>query len=403
MTQPRHLALILALSLAAAAALSAARGLQAQPADYVVHEWGTFTTVSGSDGGRLAGLEREEEALPAFVRAHDGICPPEGCGKGLARPLANVTVKLETPVLYFYSPEAMRATVSVGFRGGSISQWYPERAGGETPPELRFDQTGLVADGAIDFARGYDGAIRWDVDVLAPGDYSPAAVLDGDETPTWIYPRLTDSNVVDAGGDRAEKYLFYRGLGRFDLPVAFSMPDDGTLRIQNRGTERLPFLLVYHNPDESGADQPGFLTVDGLDGGAAADVSLRELERPPQWRIALFDRLVEALEAAGLYRKEADAMVQTWWRSYFRAPGLRVFWIVPRAFTDQVLPIRLDPVPEALVRVMVGRSEVLTPAFENQLRREYREVEDPGQFRAWDRFGLAHTERVKALESGTDR
>ena len=41
--------------------------------DYVLHEWGTFTTVSGSDGGLLPGLQREEEALPPFVFSHEEI------------------------------------------------------------------------------------------------------------------------------------------------------------------------------------------------------------------------------------------------------------------------------------------------------------------------------------------
>src|SRR5438876_642268 len=97
----RHFWIAGAVALAAAATLTAAGRLKAQPADYVVHEWGTFTTVSGSDGSRLPGLEREEEPLPPFVRAHDGICAGDNCGKGYARPLDNVTVKLETPVMYF--------------------------------------------------------------------------------------------------------------------------------------------------------------------------------------------------------------------------------------------------------------------------------------------------------------
>ena len=40
---------------------------------YEVHEWGTFTTVSGSDGVLLTGLQREEETLPPFVHSHLGL------------------------------------------------------------------------------------------------------------------------------------------------------------------------------------------------------------------------------------------------------------------------------------------------------------------------------------------
>ncbi len=97
---------------------------------YELHEWGTFTTVSGSDGVLLTGLEREEEALPAYVRHHPGFMNhnPVFAGmpyKRMPIPARNVKVKMETPVIYFHSDEAFSAHVKVGFEGGTISQWYP--------------------------------------------------------------------------------------------------------------------------------------------------------------------------------------------------------------------------------------------------------------------------------------
>ncbi|MEK7862968.1 MAG: hypothetical protein AAB295_06860, partial [Chloroflexota bacterium] len=46
----------------AIAALPAGGGLE-------VHEWGTFTSLQGSDGVDLEGLHHEEEGLPPFVHA----------------------------------------------------------------------------------------------------------------------------------------------------------------------------------------------------------------------------------------------------------------------------------------------------------------------------------------------
>ena len=84
---------------------------------YTLHEWGTFTTVAGSDGVLLAGLEREEAALPLFSyshlglengniqRGHDDMARRHGADpifvrmKGLSRPVRGVTVKMETPVI----------------------------------------------------------------------------------------------------------------------------------------------------------------------------------------------------------------------------------------------------------------------------------------------------------------
>jgi hypothetical protein len=60
-------------------------------------------------------------------------------------------------------------------------------------------------------------------------------------------------------------------------------------------------------------------------------------------------------------------MVNTWRDSWFEEDGLRVLYTLPREWTDHTLPLTLDPKPRELVRVMVGRAEVLTPATETKL------------------------------------
>lgn len=81
---------------------------------------------------------------------------------------------------------------------------------------------------------------------------------------------------------------------------------------------------------------------------------------------------MEPLVEAGLSHEEAAAMLATWKESYFEREGLRVFWIVPRAFTDRVLPLRLDPAPTSLERVLVGRSEVISPEFATEIDQAFR-------------------------------
>ena len=60
-------------------------------------------------------------------------------------------------------------------------------------------------------------------------------------------------------------------------------------------------------------------------------------------------------------------MVNTWEKSYFRTEGLRLLYLLPRQTTDHVIPIEIRPVPDKLVRVMVGRIEILTPEKERQI------------------------------------
>ena len=54
-------------------------------------------------------------------------------------------------------------------------------------------------------------------------------------------------------------------------------------------------------------------------------------------------------------------MVQTWKDSWFEE-GSRLIYIVPREFVDSILPLAINPVPEQVVRVFVGRLEIVTPA-----------------------------------------
>src|ERR1039457_1510236 len=112
--------------------------INAQNIKYTAHEWGTFTSLCGSDGSRLSGLYKEEEALPNFVYSIgsndytvDGKFPnlsstlDDDKGWNHNIKLENVNIKMETPVIYFYTPQTFSAKVNVHFNKGMISQYYP--------------------------------------------------------------------------------------------------------------------------------------------------------------------------------------------------------------------------------------------------------------------------------------
>ena len=77
-----------------------------------------------------------------------------------------------------------------------------------------------------------------------------------------------------------------------------------------------------------------------------------------QARAQLMREVVAALVTAGLYPKEATAMVDTWKDQWFAEQGTRVLYILPRAWTDRTLPLDVSPRPDRVVRVM----ELLTPS-----------------------------------------
>jgi hypothetical protein len=377
------------------AAMSASfMALAADSPDFTLHEWGTFTSVSGSDGLLLPGLEREEESLPYFVHQHDGM-PPKP--KGYARPLHNVTVKMETPVIYFYARQPFSAHVHVGFNGGSISQWFPDRSGGETPPAAPLLRMFGATGGDIDFANNYQGGIEWNVQIQPPSADDNAVIFKPGETPTWLYPRQTDASLVRTADGTAEKFLFYRGVGNFPLPVKFTLPEDGTLHMKNFSTETIPAVFIFnHHPGYDG--QATFELQEPLKAGEARTVKLAALKSSSNWEHDVYAAMRGALMQAGLYPKEADALLQTWWRSYFERPGLRVFWIVPEKTTDEILPLTVEPPPRKRVRVLVGRSELLTPSFEQELVGQFAPTNSQNQW-SDDRYFGAFQARVNALKA----
>src|SRR5262249_27238111 len=70
--------------------------------------------------------------------------------------------------------------------------------------------------------------------------------------------------------------------------------------------------------------------------------------------------LKQSLRNEGLFDDEAEAMLNTWQRSYFQGVGQRVFFIVPRKWTDRALPLKFS-VPVEVTRAMIGRIELITP------------------------------------------
>ena len=105
------------LFLSATTILMAANTISTQPSDLTVHEWGTFTSVAGEDGSAVDwdALGCKDD-LPGFVNDFGY--------RGFKWQLTG-TVRMETPVLYFYSSRELDAHVKVAIPHGLITDWYP--------------------------------------------------------------------------------------------------------------------------------------------------------------------------------------------------------------------------------------------------------------------------------------
>src|SRR5712664_1468108 len=109
----------------------------------VIHEWGTFTSLQDEEGRAIGGINTDDEPVPAFVhRLTDSLLIPQGelapvFFQGAPRCHPDVTLRLETPVLYFHPPPGGPTHVEarVAFNGGGITEYLP--AGEVVEPGLR--------------------------------------------------------------------------------------------------------------------------------------------------------------------------------------------------------------------------------------------------------------------------
>jgi hypothetical protein len=182
-------------------------------------------------------------------------------------------------------------------------------------------------------------------------------------------PRDAEGNpayLLQAAGDYFEKFLFYRGVGNFDLPVTVQSRDDGSFGLVNRGAEPLQGLILAQYRD--GALQ--FSRLADLPAGAARiepAFTAPEAAEGTNATAMLWHAMRDVLLAQGLYEKEADAMIRTWDSAWFREEGTRLFYVVPRKLTDDLLPLKIEPTPQETVRVLIGCMEILSTAEEQRI------------------------------------
>lgn len=341
--------------------------VQAKTVDYEVHEWGTFTSLQSSDGVELSGLHHEEEPLPSFVLSRSKsfgmvdspfnrpmfckgfVCPGQNVPGAINEKVPeNVTQKMETPVVYFYAKETLKSKVKVDFPKGIISQYYPDA------------QTFQPAIGSLRDLE--NGSMTFDVDVLTEDVTIPRVGSNSIYKPS----RQVKSNFIRNHKGQNAKLIFYRGLGRFSMPVKVSMTKS-LLRIDNNGKHAIPGMFAIN-----------------FDGTKGAIKKLGSLETGKKFEIKTMSDLVPSLEgeaylnhahslikeslvASGLFADEADAMINTWRAHYFKTPGIRVLYVLPRAMTEEILPMQITPQPTKVVRTLVSRVEVLSQNEENAL------------------------------------
>ena len=339
---------------------------------FIVHEWGTFTSFSGSDAVKLEFRPLVDVDLPRFVLDRGR---QEGKPNLLLKSNYRVFQRMETPVTYFYSDREREARVCVGFPQGMLTEFYP-------PVERQLPAFEWFAEQPLTGAE-----LDWGKVWIVPEDRLQVNLIDSklaeqvrarvlhrllpnsDNYPHYAYARETDSALVYVErqasqerplapfGEFFEKFLFYRGIGNFELPLQLSAAAGDRFELTNSGADpiRSLFLVTAHE------GKVRFAKFDGIQPGERLTLNQAKGESTVE---ELGEAVVKALIEERLYEKEARAMVKTWQESWFGEEGTRLFYMLPQSVTEELLPLAIDPVPDETVRVMVGRMEIMRPEDE---------------------------------------
>ncbi len=353
--------------------------------DFVIHEWGTFSSRVDKNGKQISGQRFEgRTSLPEQVyRLIDQTIATDknqdekyyysknntGSGYSVGDGtegdaytginIQNDTIRMETPVLYFYSEKELDISIDVKFPNGSIGEWFPKRENGELISKDYFEYHSLIdpfeSKKILDL-KNYTGNISWKAKILEPKNKSNFSI--STKANEWISPRETESNLVQIGNE-IEKYIFYRGIANFDNPISTKIKREGKekiLSLNNLLNEKIPFVFVLQN---NYSTKKKFVFWSGsLKENQNFQISLNEKEAKDFSENHILE-FKQALEKAGLYPKEANAMMNTWKESYFeKQSGLTIFYIVPEKKLNQLLPIKFSVQPDEFKRAFIGRIKI---------------------------------------------
>ena len=320
---------------------------QEPPADpgLSVHEWGTFTSIAGAKGEAVAWMpQAERDDLPGFVE-HLRNSRTKGGLQG--------SVRMETPILYFYATHPATVSVHVSFAQGLLTEWYPHAAAPLTPRQL--------SEPIIDL-RSSKGELSWNSVSVDPNDTQNFPKENA--ASRYYAARETSASSLSVNsrtGQQREKFLFYRGVSSFAVPVSALPMNGGRILVSNRAQTAIPQAILF----ERRGERIGYRVL-----GPVQNSSIVDSAELTSDITSLSRDLEKILINEGLYADEAHAMLQTWNDSWFEE-GTRLLYIVPRSFVDGVLPLTINPAPAKTTRVFVGRMEIVTPATERAVETAF--------------------------------
>jgi hypothetical protein len=177
---------------------------------------------------------------------------------------------------------------------------------------------------------------------------------------------------ITADNGESEQFLFYRGVAYCYAPLITRRSSDGKmltihgwlprdLQAKPLQVPRLWLADIREDGSTAFRSVPGLKITSGFEPLLSSlPATFEEKDYSTARLEALRTEMRDALMKEGLYKDESEALLNTWDASYFRSHGMRLFFIVPRAYTDYFLPFNAS-IPAEITRAMIGRLELITP------------------------------------------
>jgi len=328
--------------------------------DLHVHEWGVMTVYNDVKYAN-AGRKAEWGSLPEFFYRQFPT-----------RRLRWAPLDVDKPVIYFYSKRpCLKLTVQVDFRGGAPVVWWPACS---WPVDQGVGGLRQVGQGDKHFQSLVWLAWLGRKVPASVGPFGPLSDVTGQrlevkefELPAacWLTEaRLKDASLVTTVGSKlqrgrpwstdrleTERFLFYDGLIPAPDYLRCVKTEAGSLAFTNEANFAIADLFLVDRRGVADAAAPSYANAaKPIPPGGRITLRPRRIDAK-DWPTATVGQVRKALVAAGLYEAEADALLKIWHKGLFDRPGVTAFYVLPQKQYDAMLPLRIHPQPNQVVRV----------------------------------------------------
>jgi len=275
----------------------------------------------------------------------------------------DVTMRLETPVIYFYPKKSWNPTskfsVKVSFHSGLLNEFYPD---------AHAEQSAFPVDahGSVAITKESLSSLEWrDISLFEAVNPGPQTTHN-----EWLAPRNVSASAVKLTNGETERYLFYRGVAKLSPLLRTIYKDDIKIfppkewPISTRSELTIPSSWFVSVREDGAAYFKSIGQINLKQGVkdiiATIPADFSKQGHSAEQLLLLRKAMHSELIKRGLFEDEAQAMLKTWEASYFQKAGARIFYIVPAAWTDHFLPLKVS-VPSKITRVIMGRIDLPPP------------------------------------------